>query len=90
MRYRDDALHQHPHIDQRNVFYMGTIGRREEINTVLFPSEAQANDYAQQWAQQNPTEAIIVLEQKSVFELPELPQPVRKRFTTSGELIPDA
>lgn len=89
MRYRDDALLAHPHIDSRNVFYMGDIGRRNEINQVLFPSLASAESYAMQLVRQHPTDTVIVLEQKSIYELPELPQPIKKKFTREGELIPD-
>ena len=90
MRYRDDAVLPHPHIDIRNVFYMGELGRRNEINHVMFPSLAQAEQYAVDLSRQYPTDTIVVLEQKSIYELPELPQPIKKRFTTEGELIPDA
>lgn len=90
MRYKDEALQQHPFINERNVFHLGPVGQRNEITQILFPSLAQAERYAATLAQSYPTETIIVLEQKSVFELPELPAPIKKKFNSSGELVPDA
>ena len=90
MRYRDDAVLPHPNFGERNVFYMGDVARRGEITQAMFPSLESAEANARQMAQDHPTETIIVLEQKSVFELPELPQPIKKKFNSRGELIPDA
>lgn len=90
MRYQDSMLHQHPNYSQRNVFYMGDIGKRGDITQVLFPSLALAEEAAFNMAQTFPTETILIMEQKSMYELPELPSPIKKKFNSSGELIPDA
>ena len=89
IRYKDDLLQQHPHYAERNVFYLQDAGKRGDIPHVLFPSLALAEQHARVLSQTYPTEAIIILEQKCVFELPELPQPVKKRVTSTGEMIPD-
>lgn len=90
LRYRDDALQAHPHHPDRNIYYMSDVGRRGEINGTLFPSLESAEAEAIRLAQANPTETIVVLEQKSIFELPELPRPIKKRLNAHGELVPDA
>ena len=89
MRYKDESLQQHPNYGERNVFYMGDVGRRGDITHALFPSEDMAHQYAREMSQQNPTESILILEQKAVYELPVLPASVRKTFTAAGELITD-
>ena len=91
LRYRDERLQQHPHIDARNVFYLQEDSSRRGENLVpLFSSLLAAESYAMILAQTYPTETIIVMEQKTIFELPLLPTPIKKRFNTNGELIPDA
>ena len=90
MRYKDSALLQHPEFGERNIFYMGEMGRRNEITQSLHPSLESAEATAIALSQMYPTETIIVLEQKAIFELPSLPLPIKKKFNSSGELIPDA
>jgi hypothetical protein len=91
MRFTDDAIAVHPGYAERNVFYIPDSSfKRSEIPMVLFPSYDQACKAAAGIAQKHPTESIIVLEQKCVYELPELPKPVKKKINSAGELVPDA
>ena len=90
MRYKDEALLPHPHIGERNVFHMAEFVRRGEIANTLCPSLEFAEHYAADLAKKHPDESIIVLEQRSVFELPSLPDPVKKKFNSKGDLVPDA
>jgi len=90
MRYKDTDVARHPHHGERNVYYLNESGRRGEINYVMWPSLEAAEANAASLAQQNPAETIMVLEQKAVFELPSLPAPIKKKFNTRGELVPDA
>lgn len=89
LRFTDQMLRQHPDFDIRNIFYLSDVGKRGDINPVLFPSLQQAESHAIELSRRFPMETVIVLEQKFVYELPELPQPIKKRITANGEIIPD-
>ena len=91
MRYKDESLQRHPNYGERNVYYMGDInGERGRINHTMFPSLEAAEADAVRLAQEHPTESVVVLEQKSVYELPTLPAPIKKKLNARGELVPDA
>ena len=90
MRYREDNLQPHPHYSERGVYYMGDVGKLGEIAHPMFPSLESAESHAAQLAQQNPTDTVVVLEVKSVYELPELPAPIKKIINPRGELVPHA
>ena len=90
LRYRDDLLSDNPAGDGRtSLLLYPPDGRRHETLPVYL-SLAAAENAAIVLTQKYPAESIVVLEQKAVYEVPEMPKPVRKTYNTKNELTPDA
>jgi len=90
LRYRDDLLQPNPAGDGRNSFLLYPPEGRRYDHLPVYLSQASAEAAAVALTGKFPTDSIVVLGQTAVYEIPEVPKPVRKTYNAKNELTPDA